>query len=77
MTKRKKKSNSGKELVNIYEKITCLKKAYQDMTSVELLSYSNDIYNSVVSGMLPKRKVLLNELLDLETELRIRNKIIR
>lgn len=69
----KRKNKTGQELVNIYEKITCLEKAYKEMPDAELLALSADVYNSVVSGLIPKRRVLLNELLDLETELRFRD----
>jgi len=70
----KKKNKAGQELVNVYEKITCLKKAYREMPDGELLALSAEVYNSLVSGLIPKRRVLLNELLDLETELRVRDK---
>jgi len=72
MTKRK--NNAGKELVAIYEKITCLDKVYKDMPDADLMALSAEVYNSLVAGLLPKRRVLLNELLDLETELRVRDK---
>jgi hypothetical protein len=43
------------------------------MKQPELTRLANEIYNVVVEGLIPKRKILLNELLDCEVELRLRN----
>jgi len=43
------------------------------MRKPELERLSSEIYNVVVEGLIPKRKVLLHELLDCEVELRLRN----
>ena len=69
----KKKSNSGKLLVEVYDRVTCLEHTYKSMKQAELERLSAEIYNVVVDGLIPKRKILLNELLDCEDELRLRN----
>lgn len=43
------------------------------MTTAELTHLSGELYNVIYPSLHQKRKVLLNELLDLEVELRIRN----
>lgn len=69
----KKSSNSGKLLVEVYDRVTCLEHTYKEMKKAELERLSSEMYNVVVDGLIPKRKVLLNELLDCEVELRLRN----
>jgi hypothetical protein len=71
MTKQTK-NKSGQELIEVYETVTCLEKTYKEMQEKELMTLASRIYNVVVAELSPKRKVLLNELLDAESELRVR-----
>lgn len=73
MTKQTKNNNvQGKALVELYDKITCLEQTYKEMQQRDLERLSAEMYNAVVQELNPKRKVLLNELLDAEVELRLR-----
>jgi hypothetical protein len=74
MPKRSKASrDQGNHLIAIYDRVTCLDTITADMKTAELETLSAEIYNAIVPVLNPKRKVLLNELLDIEVELRVRN----
>jgi hypothetical protein len=68
-----KKNKQAECLKETFLKITELEKPYTDLCLKDLESLSAEMYNIIVPRLDDKRKVLLNELLDAETELRLRN----
>jgi hypothetical protein len=80
--KRKKSSAAGKsnieqyqKLVAVYDIVTALERPFRELTTAELERLSADMYNVIYPSLHPKRKILLNELIDLEVELKSRIKL--
>jgi len=73
MAKRKRKAKADTSLIEIYDKVTCLEILSRELKTTELETLSAEIYNALLTPLNAKRRVLLNELLDIEVELRVRN----
>lgn len=75
MPKHKKAgAQQAKQLLSVYERVTCLEKLAVDLSDKELETLATETYHVVQAPLDTKRRVLLNELLDLEVELRVRNR---
>jgi len=69
---RKASKAQGDYLISVYDKVVGIEASTKNIKTKELETLSSEIYNVIVSALNPKRKVLLNELLDIEVELRVR-----